>query len=154
MEKWLILGWSETIAQVANAVASSPVREITGVITEKQALDPSYPLVDFHGLPETILLQHQPDVVICGPHEAFDFAPLARIAVQSETTLIVEHGNFDSILSFELEMLRHEATGTIQNRRKTESTDMARKSRRQTRRWEFPYGRRRFDTGSSTPHKI
>ena len=60
MEKWLILGWSETIAQVANAVASSPVREITGVITEKQALDPSYPLVDFHGLPETILLQHQP----------------------------------------------------------------------------------------------
>ena len=115
MEKWLILGWSETIEQVANAVASSPVREITGVVTEKQALDPSYPLVDFHGLPETILLQHQPDVVICGPHEAFDFAPIARIAVQSETTLIVEHGNFDSIVSFELEMLRHEATGIIQS---------------------------------------
>ncbi|MCH2361353.1 MAG: hypothetical protein MK329_09930 [Pirellulales bacterium] len=115
MEKWLILGWSGTIEQIVQAVASSPVREIIGVVAGKQALDPSYPVVDFNGLPETILLEHKPDVVICGPHETFDFAPLARIAVQSETTLIVEHGNFDSIVCFELEMLRHEATGIIQS---------------------------------------
>ena len=72
MEKWLILGWSGTIEQIVQAVASSPVREIIGVVAGKQALDPSYPVVDFNGLPETILLEHKPDVVICGPHETFD----------------------------------------------------------------------------------
>lgn len=115
MEKWLILGWSDTIAQLADAVEASPDKAITGVVCQASLLDGAYPIVDFSSLPESVLQEHQPDVVVCGPHETIDFAPLARLAVQSETTLIVEHGSFSSIVSFELEMLRHEANGKIQS---------------------------------------
>ena len=115
MEKWLILGWSDTIRQIAQAVTSSPFREITGVLAESQQFDDQFPVVSTDGLPESILLKHDPDVILCGHHDTFDIAPLARLAVQSETTLIIEHGSIDSIVSFELEMLRHEATGIIES---------------------------------------
>lgn len=113
MDKWLILGWSDTIRQLADAIVASPAASLAGVLSSRDDLGIECPRVNASTLPEPLLLEYKPDVVLCGASPDYDLASIARLAVQSETTLIVEHGVFESITSFELEMLRHEATGYI-----------------------------------------